>query len=163
MRLTYARALYHAGQLEASTDQFYEILTFDPDNVVALKYLGDIKFKQQDQFGALALYARVLEIDPYSSILWCRWEKSRPETTHTITISRAAEDRVPTTIVPTRTIHFYTETIADLYLDQGYPRLAAEVYRHLLEKNPGGRFKDKLWQAEEKIKEKEASHVKKTD
>ncbi len=163
VRLTYARALFHAGQIDTATDQFFEILTQDPDSGVALKYLGDIKFSQQDEYGAMALYARVLETDPDSRILQCRVEKRKAEMTRTITISHPPEIAASPRPAPTRTIHFYTETIADLYLDQGYPRLAAEVYYRLNEKNPNGRFKEKLLQAEEKIKEKENSHVKKAD
>ncbi|HKK21795.1 MAG TPA: tetratricopeptide repeat protein [candidate division Zixibacteria bacterium] len=163
VRLTYARSLFHAGQIETATDQFYEILMQDPDSVVALKYLGDIKYQQKDEFGALALYARVLEIDPGSKILQCRLEKKDKEITRTLTISHAPETTSHTRPAPTRTIHFYTETIADLYLSQGYPRLAAEVYQRLFDENPTGRFKEKLSQAEERIKEKESAHVKKTD
>ncbi len=71
VRLIYAKALYHAGQRESAAEQFYAVLSLDPENLVALKYLGDIKFAEGDQYTALAHYRRVLEIDPGCRELWC--------------------------------------------------------------------------------------------
>ena len=39
----------------------------------------------------------------------------------------------------TESSKFYTATMARLYADQGYLRKAAEIYRHLAERNPGDR------------------------
>jgi len=87
-RLIYARALYHAGQVESATEQFYRVLALDAENIVALKYLGDIKFTEHDEPAALAHYRRVLEIDPYCHALRSPIKSSRPETTRTITLTR---------------------------------------------------------------------------
>ncbi len=56
---------------------------------------------------------------------------------------------------PLRPIPLYTETMGDLYLKQGYPRLAAEVFRTLNEKNENPRLAEKFAQATESIKDKE--------
>ncbi len=66
-RVIYAQALYRAGQVESAAEQFYQVLARDPENLVALKNLGDIKHAEGDHYAALAHYGRVLEIDP-----WCR-------------------------------------------------------------------------------------------
>jgi tetratricopeptide (TPR) repeat protein len=163
-RTIYARALYHAGQIRSATEQFYRVLSADPDNLVALKYLGDIKFSAGDEQGALADYRRVLAIDPYCQALCCPINVNRGETTRTITIHRPEEILTEAAAEhKRREIPFYTETMADLYLSQGYPRLAADVYRSLTAESQNPRLKEKLTIAEEKIKQKESSHVKKTD
>ncbi|UCG60946.1 MAG: tetratricopeptide repeat protein [Candidatus Zixiibacteriota bacterium] len=163
-RLIYARALYHAGQVDSASEQLYHVLSMDPENLVALKYLGDIKFMRGDEHGAVADYNRVLTIDPYCRGLKSPLVKARRETTHTITLRRAEEEVSQLAAKQvTREIPFYTETIADLYLAQGYPRLAAEVYRNLSTSSQNPRLLEKLNIAEEKSKHKENSHVKKTD
>jgi predicted Zn-dependent protease len=146
-RIIYAQALYHSGQLESAEQQLQQVLSWDPDHLVALKYLGDIRFAQNDQFGAFSLYQRVLQIDPD-----CRGLKSdletRPETTtRTITVKRPPEsvvvegEKLPEA-------PFYTETIGDLYLSQGHARMAAQVFRRLLQQESNPRWQEKLEQAE---------------
>lgn len=164
LRLIYARALYHAGQIESATEQFYRVLAKDPDNVVGLKYLGDIKFATGDEFGAMSNYGRIFQIDALSRVLSCPIPTGRSETTRTITLKRAEEEvAVAKTGEPRRAIPFCTETVGDLYLKQGYARMALDVYRELSQGASNPRIAEKLALAEEKIKEKESSHVKKTD
>jgi len=154
-RTIYARALYHAGQVESATDQFYRVLSLDPDNIVALKYLGDIKYAEGDEFSAIAQYGRVLELDPYCRELTCPVDLPKPEPTRTITIQRAPEEPPKKPRERLRPIVFYTETVGDLYLAQGHSRLAAEVFRSLYERRPSPRLMEKLEQAEKKIQTKE--------
>lgn len=156
-RLIYALALYHAGQMESAAEHFYHVLSFDPDNLVALKYLGDIKFAEGDEVAAMANYARILEIDPYCRGLKLDVRETKKETTRTITLSRQTESSI--TRQPLA-VPFYTETIGDLYLAQGHPQLAAEVYRTLNENNHNPRLAEKLSQAERKIRVSEPSKEK---
>lgn len=56
---------------------------------------------------------------------------------------------------------FYTATMAKVYADQGYLKKAAEIYRHLLDCEPGRQdLQSALITIEEKLKvsEKTASH-----
>ena len=154
-RVLYATALYKAGQNETATEQFYRVLAKDPDNIVALKYLADIKFNAGDEYAALANYQRILEIDPDCEGLRCDLNWPDREKTHTITITRGSEEKVIEKPVASREIPFYTETIGDLYLAQGHSRLALEVYRHLCAEHANPRLAEKLAQAEEKIKHKD--------
>lgn len=163
-RLIYARALYHAGQVESAAEEFYRVLSRDANSRVALKYLGDIFFVAGDEPAAMAHYQRILDDDPDSRALCCRLQPQKAETTHTVTIRRPGESTAATPPRPTsREIPFFTETMGDLYLSQGYPRLAADVYRTLNESGQNPRLADKLVEAEAKIKEKESSHVQKAD
>jgi tetratricopeptide (TPR) repeat protein len=165
-RLIYARALYYAGQQVSAADQFYQVLAIDPENIVALKYIGDIKFSSGDETAAFASYRRIMELDPYCRGVASELTLSRQEPGRTITISRLEEKTVPIPPSSLRNIPFYTETMADLYLAQGYPKLASVVYKTLLDTNRHPRLLDKLAQAEEKMKEKDrrtVEHVHDTD
>ena len=160
--LIYAKALYLAGQMESAAEQFYYALSLDADNLVALKYLGDIKFATNDKIGAMAHYQKILEIDPDCHALFTPLAPPKKEVTRTISLKRSAEiSPAISTSNNLRKIHFYTETIGDLYFAQGYSKMAAEVYRILEDKNHNPRLKEKLKKAQEKIKEKEHHYVKK--
>jgi len=154
-RLIYALALYRMGRTEQAVEQFHRVLELDPDNQVAMKYLGDIKHAAGDETAALADYARILEVDPD-----CRGAPSdiSPTTNQpriqTITL-RSETDPAPAaqdTPSPTRRLPFYSETIGDLCMAQGHPRLAAEVYRAIYQHNRSPRLAEKLAQAEQKIR-----------
>jgi tetratricopeptide (TPR) repeat protein len=151
--LIYAVALYKAGQTESAAERFYEVLARDPDNLVALKYLGDIKYAAGEEFAALADYNRVLEIDPGCRGLKCDLSLKKRETTRSITITRGEEIEDTSRSHPLRSIPFYTETLADLYLAQGHARLAVEVYDYLIKKGDNPRLQNKLSQARNKVKE----------
>jgi hypothetical protein len=116
--------------------------------------LGDISFASGDHFASMANYGRVLEVDPYCRGLKSDITQHQSRTTRTITLLGRSEARTepPDTL---REIPFFTETIGDLYLAQGHPRLAAKVFRRLFESGESPRIVEKLSLAESKIKEKE--------
>ncbi|MBK7140575.1 MAG: hypothetical protein IPH75_00680 [bacterium] len=152
-RVLYAKALVEVGQYEQALEQGYAVLTLDPDNLQALKLLGDIADHAHDQFTAYSHYERVLELDPECHGLCCPVAPKAVERTHTITLTRP-EENPPHDSLPLRTIPFYTETMGDLYLAQGYPRLAATVYKVLHERSRHPRFLEKLARAEDKARAK---------
>ena len=162
-RFIYAKALYHAGQIDSAEQQLNHIVSVDSDYIAALKYLADIKFQKNDEYGAVALYEQILELDPLCSMLFSDVNKKKEQTTTTtITLKRKLETEEPVK-KDLRKVLLYTETVGDLYLQQGFPLLAEEVFEHLYEKNTNPRFAEKLATARGKIKEKEQHHVKKTD
>lgn len=163
-RFIYAKALYHAGQIESAEQQLYLILAKDSEHIAALKYLADIKFQNGDQFGSMSLYEQILSLDPLCTMLYSALKKEKDQTTTTtITLKRQKEETKEPSKKDLRKVLFYSETIGDLYLQQGFPRLAEEVFAHLHEKNENPRLAEKLSLARENIKEKEQHHVKKTD
>ncbi len=160
-RVIYGLALYRAGQTEAAAEQFYQVLSVDPDNLVALKYLGDMRFAEGDEVAAMANYCRILEIDPQCKGLKSDLIPQSKESVRTITITREPESSTEKEAASPRwRIPFYTETIGDLYLAQGHPRLAAEVYRVLNEKKHNPRLQEKLVQAERKTRISEPTFEK---
>jgi tetratricopeptide (TPR) repeat protein len=156
-RLLYGAALFKAGQSESAADQFHRVLALDPDNLVALKCLGDIRFAEGDQYAAMSCYRRILEIDPFCRGLCCTVRTAAVGVTRTVTLKSPASAHAQGPSPNLRPIPFYTETMGDLYLAQGYSRLATAVYQHLLGKNDNPRLAEKLARAEGKTREKEPS------
>ncbi len=62
--IVYGQALYEVGRLEESRTVFETALTLDPENLIALRHLGDISRSQGDSLSARRWYDRVLEADP---------------------------------------------------------------------------------------------------
>jgi len=62
--IVYGQALFEARQFDQSRTVFETALALDPENLIALRYLGDIAFELGDRSGARAWYTRVLETDP---------------------------------------------------------------------------------------------------
>lgn len=155
-RLLYARALYHAGQRDASNEQLYRVLAQDATNLMAQKYLGDICFADGDEMAAMFHYRRVLDIDPQCTGLQFSLSDRKPPTTRTMTLRRKKADKgSQKPEESSKKIQFYSETIGDLYLAQGYPRLAEKVYLELSESNDNPRLSEKLAKARTSILEKE--------
>jgi cytochrome c-type biogenesis protein CcmH/NrfG len=59
-----AQALYEARELGESRQIFEASLDLDPENLIALRYLGDIAREQGEPGAARGWYERVLEADP---------------------------------------------------------------------------------------------------
>jgi tetratricopeptide (TPR) repeat protein len=59
-----AQALYESRELGESRQVFEAALELDPENLIALRYLGDIAREQGAPRDAQAWYRRVLEFDP---------------------------------------------------------------------------------------------------
>ncbi len=151
-RLIYARALFHAGQTDTAASQFYRVLARDPENVVALKYLGDIRHIERDSVGANANYRRVLDIDPRCRGVASSLTGRTRTVTRTITLRSGGEEATGSA---TSRIPFVTETIGDLYLAQGHTRLAAEVFRRLTEQSDNPRYAEKLARVQKSAKQRE--------
>jgi len=62
--IVFGQALYEARQLDEAKTVFETALSLDPENLIALKHLGDISLMAGDTGGARTWYNRVLEADP---------------------------------------------------------------------------------------------------
>lgn len=62
--IVYGQALFEASRFEDSRTVFETALTLDPENLIALRHLGDIARGQGDADSARRWYDRVLEADP---------------------------------------------------------------------------------------------------
>ncbi|MEO5817533.1 MAG: tetratricopeptide repeat protein [Gemmatimonadaceae bacterium] len=62
--IVYGQALYEAGRMPESRTVFETALGLDPENLIALRHLGDIAHAQADVVAARSWYLRVLDADP---------------------------------------------------------------------------------------------------
>ncbi len=62
--IVYGQALYDTQQFEEARTVFHTALTLDPENLIALRLLGDIECHLGDLTGARGWYQRVLDADP---------------------------------------------------------------------------------------------------
>ncbi|MEP6991487.1 MAG: tetratricopeptide repeat protein [bacterium] len=62
--IVYGQALYEAGRMLDSRAVFETALGLDPENLIALRHLGDIARGQDDAIAARGWYVRVLYADP---------------------------------------------------------------------------------------------------
>ena len=97
----------------------------------------------------------VVEIDPECEGVKSDIQRRTPATTRTITLARRGETKADADVENLREIPFFTETMGDIYLAQGYPRLAARVFKKLMEQGDTPCIADKLSLSESKIKEKD--------
>ncbi|HEX7223577.1 MAG TPA: tetratricopeptide repeat protein [Candidatus Limnocylindrales bacterium] len=62
--IVYGQALYESERLDDARGVFETALSLDPENLIALRHLGDIASRQGDAPTARRWYERVLEADP---------------------------------------------------------------------------------------------------
>jgi tetratricopeptide (TPR) repeat protein len=74
-----AQALYESRELAESRQIFEAALELDPENIIALRYLGDIAREQGSPSAAQAWYKRVLEFDPRNEEIAQLLADVRPE------------------------------------------------------------------------------------
>jgi hypothetical protein len=106
----------------------------------------------------MAYYRRIFEIDPHCTGLSCNINEAAITETRQLTLKRASESTPPKKRTSLREPVFVTETAGDIYMEQGYLRLASEVYQRLLEGRMNSRVAEKLKTAQEKLDKKEGTH-----
>src|SRR5215831_3177082 len=62
--IVYGQALYELSRFDEARAVFETALSLDPENLIALRHLGDIARQAGDTRGAREWYQRVLEADP---------------------------------------------------------------------------------------------------
>lgn len=96
--IVYGQALHDAGHGDESAAVFKQALTLDPENIIALRHLGDISRDAGDNVGAMRWYGKVLELDPRNEeIAAYITSLAQPGSRHT---PRQPERAAPPTIRP---------------------------------------------------------------
>jgi tetratricopeptide (TPR) repeat protein len=81
--IVFGQALFESGQLEEAKGVFETALTLDPENLIALRHLGDIALQGGDPATARQWYQRVLDADPRNEEIAAQiaaLDAARPET-----------------------------------------------------------------------------------
>src|SRR5438552_14383367 len=63
-QIVYGQALYEAGEFEEARQVFERALTLDPENLIALRTLGDMSLQRGNTTEAYRWYTRLLDADP---------------------------------------------------------------------------------------------------
>ncbi len=149
-RVILGKCYYDNGASERSKSEFERVLELDSENMVALKFLGDIFFAEDDKEKAVRFYRELLAIDPTNNEvkeLLAEFDgEFRPKSIdleNDENIERVTKETEPATM-----------TLAGIYAAQGYFARALEIYRGVLKKDPDNREAQKMI---EQIKARESS------
>ncbi len=63
-QIVFGQALFEAGEWDEARAVFERALTLDPENLIALRSLGDMALQAGDTSGARTWYSRLLDADP---------------------------------------------------------------------------------------------------
>ncbi|HEX6628100.1 MAG TPA: tetratricopeptide repeat protein [Gemmatimonadaceae bacterium] len=63
-QIVYGQALYEAGEFDEARQVFERALTLDPENLIAMRTLGDMSLQSGDTTQARKWYVRLLDADP---------------------------------------------------------------------------------------------------
>jgi len=157
-RVILGMALYHSGQYDSAREQFHKILQIDPAHLVALKYLGDLNFREGEEDAAFAHYDRILRIAPFIGGISSSLDRKPGEATRVLTLRRKEED-YKSDEKELKGIPFKTETLGDLLVAQGHPRLAVEIFGELVQNGTNPRLQEKLSKTIDLIKNKDRRNV----
>ena len=147
------QALFFSGQYEAAEERFYRVLRQDPDNLKALKSIGDLKNRAGNESSAKSFYQRIRQLCPSTSGLSTTGTREQfdqddvfQDYTELETNRTGEHVRPPLPIV--------TETVGDLLLAQGHIQEALEIYRALVLKQGEPRIQTKIAKTKSLLKKK---------
>src|SRR4051812_27474707 len=106
--IVYGQALFEMARHEEAQIVFETALSLDPENLIALRHLGDIARQTGDLNGARVWYQRVLEADPrneeMAQIIISIWATPEPA-------PATAPQSVPETVSPTGPTPIFTPAV----------------------------------------------------
>jgi tetratricopeptide (TPR) repeat protein len=148
-RVQLGRIYFDMGRLEEAREQMEWVLSTAPDNLLARRIVADVCHALGDVQGALDRYRALLAFSPDDAEARRRIEAIEAESVQPSTDTSTGGPVVPAG-GPDPAIRIpsprdagdeagvlATPTLAELYLQQGLPARAAEVYREILRGDPG--------------------------
>lgn len=133
-RVILGKCYYDTGATERAKAEFTRVLDIDPENMVALKYLGDISLAEDRRRDAVGFFRRLLAADPTNEdAARALREAEQPAIVKEIDLAdaKATRDERPRELA--------TMTLAGIYASQGYYNKALGIYRDILEREPSNR------------------------
>jgi len=129
-----AKCYYDKGATERAKAEFRRVLELDGENMVALKFMGDILLAEDSRPEAAEYYRKVLAIDPTNGEVaraLKEMEASFLVKEIDLADSKTARDERPRELA--------TMTLAGIYAAQGYYNKALRIYSDVLDREPGNR------------------------
>jgi len=148
--VVHGRVLLDLGREAEAEAAFRRVLGLDPENLVALRALGDLARRAGRAAEALGYYEQLRRRDPTNPEIEAVVAALAAEVGQAAASPRTETLEEPTAMDETALLggEMVTETLADLYLSQGLAERAATLYRQLLIMRPGDpRLQERLEQA----------------
>jgi tetratricopeptide (TPR) repeat protein len=101
-QIVFGQALFDAGSLEEAESAFGTAISLDPENLIALRHLGDIARAQSDAVRARLWYQRVVDADPRNDEVAAIMAELPAESRQSDAVAVAVPDEVaPLEVEPT--------------------------------------------------------------
>jgi tetratricopeptide (TPR) repeat protein len=126
------KCYYDKGATERAKAEFRRVLELDGENLVALKFMGDILLAEDKRPEASEFYRRILSIDATNTEVaraLKEMETSFVVKEIDLADAKAMRDERPRELA--------TMTLAGIYAAQGYYNKALSIYHDVLEREPG--------------------------
>ncbi|HEY5132840.1 MAG TPA: tetratricopeptide repeat protein [Candidatus Krumholzibacteriaceae bacterium] len=128
------KCFYDKGATERAKGEFSRVLELDGENMVALKFMGDILLAEDKRQESAEYYRRILAIDPTNEpVARALKEMEASFVVREIDLGNAKSVR------DERPRELATMTLAGIYAAQGYYNKALRIYRDVLDREPGNR------------------------
>jgi cytochrome c-type biogenesis protein CcmH len=146
-RVQLGRVYFDMGRLEEAREQMEAVLSQAPDNLLARRIVADVCRELGDVQGALDRYRALLAFNPGDKETGRKIEAMEKDLLAGASPSAAPPPPVPpgpagddpaaegASLLDAGALA--TPTLAEIYLQQGLPARAAEVYRAILKGDPG--------------------------
>ncbi|MBN2071364.1 MAG: tetratricopeptide repeat protein [Candidatus Krumholzibacteriota bacterium] len=129
------KCFYDKGATERSRGEFKRVLEIDSENMVALKFLGDILLGEDKKVEAAGYYRTLLAIDPTNEEI-LKSLKDIEKDFEAKEIDLEDESRVKKTEQPRE---LATMTLAGIYASQGYYAKALSMYEDICSRDDSNR------------------------
>ena len=141
-RLALARAWYDKGRPEEAGEELVKVLELRPDNLAALRLMGLVRKRMGAWEAAHKVYQTILFYHPadpealdeeayLSRILNTPAAETGEPPPETVPVEPVNDQKAP------GIRRIATRTMAELYVKQGYLEDAVEIYKELLDRDPG--------------------------
>lgn len=127
------KCFYDKGATERARSEFLRVVELDPENMVALKFLGDILGAEGDREGAAQYYRRLIAIDPTNEDV----EKALSELEQDFQVQQIDLTDEKQVRKIDGAGELATMTLAGIYAAQGYYNRALKIYQDVIQNDPG--------------------------
>jgi tetratricopeptide (TPR) repeat protein len=128
------KCYYDKGATERARAEFQRVIDLDAENLVALKFMGDILLAENRRSEAADYFKRVLAIDPTNEEV----AKTVKEMEEIVSV-KDIDLGDGKTVRDERPRELATMTLAGIYAAQGYYNRALKIYGEVLAREPGNR------------------------